>query len=197
MANVTLCGFIGANREELVRRCRAKVAKRSAPPPTEAEIDNGVPLFLDQLVEELRYGPSKTDEISKSATRHGHDLLLQGFTIGQVVHDYGNLCQSVTDLAVELAAPISTDDFRTLNRCLDNAIAGAVTEYAREQEGTRNGESHELRNLINTAIAAFEVLQTGSVGVAGRTGALVHRSLLRIRSLIDRPLAEIADAKLR
>jgi hypothetical protein len=32
------------------------------------------------------------------------------------VHEYGDVCQSITDLAVELGAPISTDDFRTLNR---------------------------------------------------------------------------------
>jgi hypothetical protein len=29
---------------------------------------------------------------------------------------------------VALTSPISTEDFRTLNRCLDDAIAGAVTE---------------------------------------------------------------------
>ena len=87
MANITLYDFIGENRDELIRRCRAKVAKRTVPPPTEAEITNGVPLFLDQLVKELRQGPSKADEIKKSAVKHGHELLLQGFTIGQVVHD--------------------------------------------------------------------------------------------------------------
>jgi hypothetical protein len=41
--------FVDAHREEIVRRCRAKVASRSVPPPTEAEIDHGVPVFLDQL----------------------------------------------------------------------------------------------------------------------------------------------------
>ena len=203
MANITLYDFIDGNRDELVRRCRAKVAKRSAPPPTEAEVEHGVPLFLDQLVEELHHGPSKTHQISKTAMEHGHDLLLQAFTIGQVVHDYGDICQSVTDLAVELAAPISTDDFRTLNRCLDDAIASAVTQYAHEQDLTRGGESHELRNLIDTAITAFEMLQTGNVGIGGSTGAVVHRSLMAIRAALvdrpraDRPLAGIADTKSR
>jgi hypothetical protein len=41
-----------------------------------------------------------------------------------------------------------------------------------------------LRNLLYTAITAFEALQTGSVGIAGSTGSLVHRSLLAMRSLI-------------
>jgi hypothetical protein len=195
MANVTLYEFITANRDELIRRCRAKVAKRSAPPPTDREIDHGVPLFLDQLVEELRHGPSQSHEISKSAVKHGRDLQLHGFTLSQVVHDYGDICQSITDLAVELAAPISTDDFRTLNRCLDDAIAGAVTEYAREQEAARNEQSDELRNLIDSAITAFEVLQTGNVGVAGSTGAVVLRTLMAIRAFVDRPVGVAADTE--
>ena len=120
--------FIQIHREEIIKRCRAKVATRSVPPPTAAEIDHGVPLFLDQLVAALRGGGAKqTTEITQSAVLHGRELLLQGFTVSQVVHDYGDVCQSVTDLAMEMNAPISTDDFRTLNRCLDDAIAGAVT----------------------------------------------------------------------
>jgi len=190
MAKITLDEFIGINREELILRCRAKVATRSAP-PTDAEIDHGVPLFLDQLVDELRHGPSKTHEISKGAVQHGRDLLEQGFTVSQVVHGYGDVCQSVTDLAVETNAPISTEDFRTLNRCLDDAIAGAVTEYSRVQDVTRDGGSEGLRNLADTAITAFEVLQSGSVGIGGSTGGLLHRSLKAIRALADRPAAGI------
>lgn len=193
MANITLFEFIGANRDELIGRCRAKVAKRSAPPSTEAEITHGVPLFLEQLCDELRHGPSKTYAISKSAMAHGRELLLKGFTISQLVHDYGDICQSITDLAVELKAPISTEDFRTLNRTLDDAIAGAVTEYAHDQDVTRDGESQQLHNLTDTAIAAFEVLQAGKVGVAGSTGAMVLRSLMGIRAALgDRKPATAA-----
>jgi len=187
MADVALEVFITENRNEIIERCRAKVSSRSSPPPTRAEIDQGVPLFLDQLVQELRNGPSESHPITRGAVRHGHDLLLQGFTVGQVVHDYGDICQSVTDLAVELKIPISAQDFRTLNRCLDDAIAGAVTEYSREQEVGRNGDSHELRTLSDAAITAFEVLQEGNVGIGGSTGALVHRSLMSIRALANRP----------
>jgi hypothetical protein len=191
---MTLYDFIGAHRDELIARCRAKVAKRSAPPPTDAEIDHGVPMFLDQLCEELRHGPSKTHEISNSATKHGHDLLVKGFTISQVVHGYGDVCQSLTDLAVKLSAPIGTDDFRTLNRCLDDAIAGAVTEYARAQDVTRDGEAGELSRLTTTAITAFEVLRTGNVGVGGSTGTVVLRSLWAISGLADRFRTKVAPS---
>ena len=93
--------FIAINREEIIGRCRAKVATRSMPPPTDAEIDHGVPVFLDQLVDALRLGLTSSPEIGRSAVQHGHDLLLQGFTVSQVVHDYGDVCQSITELAVE------------------------------------------------------------------------------------------------
>ena len=59
-------------------------------------------------------------------------ISLQGFTVSQVVHDYGDVCQSITDLALQLNAPINVEDFRTLNRCLDDAIASAVTEHTDE-----------------------------------------------------------------
>ncbi len=180
-----------------------KVATRSAPPSTEAEIDHGVPVFLDQLVDALRLGLTSSPEIGRSAVQHGHDLLLQGFSVSQVVHDYGDICQAITELAVEMNVPISTDDFGTLNRCLDDAIAGAVTEYGRERnQSTLDGETargserlgflaHELGNLINTAIIAFEVLKTGNVGVAGSTGTVLHRSLMGLRALIGRSRAEV------
>ena len=194
--------FIAVHRDEIIQRCRAKVAARSVPPPTDVEIDHGVPVFLDQLRNALRLREVTSPEIGRTAIKHGHDLLLQGFTVSQVVHDYGDVCQAITELAVELNAPISTDDFRTLNRCLDDAIAGAVTEYGRERnqsildETARGNEragflAHELRNLLNTAIVAFEVLQTGNVGLGGSTAKVVHRSLLGARSLIRQSLAEV------
>jgi len=195
--------FIAVHRDEIIRRCRAKVATRSIPPPTEAEINHGVPVFLDQLRDALLLGELTSPAINRSAIKHGHDLLRQGFTVSQVVHDYGDVCQAITELAVELNTPIRTEDFRTLNRCLDDAIAGAVTEYGRERNQSGiNGESargnerlgffaHELRNLLNTAMLAFEVLKTGNVGVAGSTGTVLHRSLMASRALITRSLAEV------
>ena len=199
--------FVTRNREEIIRRCRAKVATRAVPPPTEAEIDHGVPLFLEQLVSALRSGGSSSPDIGRSAILHGHDLLRQGFTVSQVVHDYGDVCQSVTELAVEMNVPIGTDDFRTLNRCLDDAIAGAVTEYGRERnQSTLDGETargterlgyfaHELRNLLNTSLLAYEVLKSGKVGVAGNTGKVLHRSLIAARELIGRSLMEVRLTK--
>jgi|SRR5580765_3176108 len=199
--------FIAINREEIIRRCRTKVAARSVAAPLEAAVAHGVPVFLEQLVDALRGRLLSNPEIARSALQHGHELLLQGFTVSQVVHDYGDVCQAITELAVEGNASITTDDFRMLNRCLDDAIAGAVTEFGREQnrstldeETTRGNEragfvAHEMRNLLNTAILAFEVLKTGNVGVGGSTGTVLHRSLMGARALTGRSLAEVRLAQ--
>src|SRR5476649_2150152 len=171
--------FITVNRAEIIRRCRAKVATRSEPASTAAEIDHGVQMFLDQLLEELRHGPSADFDIAKTATKHGHDLRAQGYTVSQVVHDYGDICQAVTELAIERQAAISTADFKTLNRCLDDAIAGAVTEFEggrpSDREGTPQGPRREAvaRDLLKTiqvSKAAFDAIRSGRVGVAGSTG---------------------------
>jgi hypothetical protein len=53
---IMLYEFIAVNRDEIIRRCRAKVASRSVPPPTKVDIDHGVPVFLDQLGNALRLG---------------------------------------------------------------------------------------------------------------------------------------------
>jgi signal transduction histidine kinase len=195
--------FVATNREELIRRCRAKVEVRSVPPPTPAELEFGVPRFLDQLVDALRSHLGSNLAIHRSAAQHGRDLQLQGFTVSQVVHDYGDVCQSITDLAVETGARISVGDFRILNRCLDDAIASAVTEYGRERPPLSADVStpsdrerfgflvHEIRNLVNTATVAFEVLNTGNVGVSGSTGAVLKRSLSGLRDLINRSVAGV------
>jgi hypothetical protein len=79
--------FIAINREEIIGRCRGKVATRLVRQPAPAEIDHGVPVFLDQLVSALRHPDESSQEIGRTALLHGHDLLREGFTVSEVVHD--------------------------------------------------------------------------------------------------------------
>ncbi len=195
--------FVIANRDAIIERARARVAARSFPKPSEIELTNGIPVFLDQLGAALRLAQSSDvvdhDEIRKTAARHGLDLLRMGLTVAQVVRDYGDVCQAITDLAVEQHAAISPEDFRTLNLCLDDAIAEAVTEYGRQREGAieargteRLGHlAHELRNMLNTASMSYEMIRVGQVAAGGSTGAILGRSLMGLRDLIDRSLAEV------
>ena len=192
--------FIKSNRGDILARTRAMVAMRSAPRPTEEEMTKGVPLFLEQLVARLRgEEPSSSGDLRATATLHGSEMLRGGFTVGQVVQDYGDVCQVVTELAIELSAPITTEEFRTLNSCLDMATAEAVTEYERQRDQTvlKQGTerldllAHDLRTVLHSAVIAFEILKRGSVGIGGSTGAVLGRSLSGLRNIIDGALAEV------
>jgi signal transduction histidine kinase len=195
--------FIALHRNDIVARTRARVRGRPWPSVSSREIEHGVPLFLTQLSETLRLEATPTpffsDAIGSSATRHGAELLAAGFTVAQVVHDYGDICQAVTELAAEQQAPITVEEFHTLNRCLDTAIAEAVTEHTRLTSQKRSEEevehlgkaTHELRDLLNGALLAFHALKRGTVAINGTTGAVLGRSLTSLQSLVDRMLAEV------
>jgi signal transduction histidine kinase len=213
--------FLSNNRDELIARCKRKVAGRPRRKATDQQLAHGVPLFLDQLTRTLAAeeeddaatsvaisGPSGGDaralsEIGVSATAHGKELLLLGYSVDQVVHDYGDLCQAITDLAFERDAPFAVVEFRTLNRCLDNAIADAVTEFSFQRDAQLSlqqlaGEKqrlgflvHELRNALGTATLAVRALELGNMAVSGATGAVLKRSLSTLGLLISRATAEV------
>ena len=214
-------GFLSKNREELIARCAAKAAgrqRRGLPAPP---VGNGIPLFLDQLTRTLEAeatgdvamgsqlsGPPGGDRAALSpmgvgATAHGKELMSLGYTVDQVVHDYGDLCQAITDLAVERDAPFSIEEFRTLNRCLDNAIADAVTEFSRQADGAAADRSafaqnerlgvlvHELRNLVQAAKMSFMALESGRVAIGGATSAVLGRSLDGLSRVLADAMAEV------
>jgi signal transduction histidine kinase len=195
--------FIVANRDAIISRTRERVGDRPWPSVSAREIEYGVPLFLTQLAETLRLEatdtPFPTTAIGSTAARHGAELLEAGFNVSQVVHDYGDICQAVTELAVERKAAITVAEFHTLNRCLDTAIAEAVTEHARLTAQTESADeverlgnaAHELRDVLNTALLAFHMLRKGTVGIGGGTGAVLGRSLMSLREVVDRTLSEV------
>jgi len=217
--------FLDTHRAELIARCRAKVALRPIRSTIPAQQDHGIPLFLDQLIRTLRVEqtsvalrtriepgvtrfaratppPTDTSEIGVTAMRHGLELARHGFTVDQVVHDYGDLCQAVTELASEKQMSIDVCEFKTLNRCLDDAIAGAVTEFCYQRDAALTDQSllvsdertrvllRELENHVQTATLAMAAVKTGNVGLHGATGSILGLSLVAMRTLIARSLAD-------
>jgi len=195
-----LLDFINANRAELVARTRARIATRLGPSPSERDLESGVPFFLDELAEMLGDRPSSyAGGIKQSAASHGAALLARGYTVAQVVLDYGDICQAVTEMAHATNAPITTDEFQTLNRCLDNSIAEAMTEYTRlRDQSVAHGEAersgvfaHELRNKLSTALLSYQALKSGHSPMNGSVSAVLGRSLKGMTTLLDRVLVEV------
>lgn len=201
-----MSGFIALHRRDLMQRCADKIAKRGLRPGQFLR-GRGIAVFISQLRRTLeaeeRDEPSESlrisgaaggdttavSEMGASATEHGRQLLELGFTVNQVVHGYGDICQAVTDLAVELEVTFPAHEFRTLNWCLDNAIASAVTAFSHSREAVVGAETranarerHEvlfqsMRNSLACASYAAEALELGNLPITGSTGSILKRSL--------------------
>ena len=203
-----LLDFLRENRDELIARARVRVASRPAPRANAVEMEKGIPIFLTQLTEIFRLetmGNGNGEDpgaLGKTAAMHGAELLKNGYTVAQAINDYGDICQVVTQLAGEMKAKITVEEYNTFNRCLDDAMANAVSEYLRGREQMISAEeverlgvlAHEQRNLLSAAMLAFQVLRSGSVGMDGSTSAVLGRSLIALRDLTDRSLAEVRFA---
>jgi hypothetical protein len=208
--------FLTANHDELINRCKVMAGRRFEPHVTSGATDHGAPLFLRQLAATLvreqgsdrpesadTPSPERRNEIGTSAALQGADLLRLGYSIEQVVHCYGDMCQSVTGLAIEKSMPISTDEFRTLNRCLDNAISEAVAAFGTANQTLIDAQAlnnlparlaafvAEERRLVDIAIQSYAVIRSGSVGVSGATGNLLSHALEELQTLIERTPPEI------
>jgi hypothetical protein len=210
--------FLTENRQELIRRCEAKVKLRDTPAVGALQTKRGVPDFLTQLGEALRgrrespvaeeslgspAAKHAAQEGNRTAAHHGKQMHEEGYTVDQVVHDFGDVCQAITELAKERGASVTVEEFRILNRMLDNAIADAVSSYEgnRDRSIRAHGDldlherlgilAEKQRNCVNTALRALAVLKTGDAGLRGATGSLLEDSLLELRELIDKSHPEL------
>ena len=213
--------FLSNNADDLIRRCIDKVNKRPQRNASVEQLRTGIPMFLEQLTKTLqadeRLGAAAAMQISgasggdenddsemgATAAAHGAELLALDYTVDQVVHDYGDLCQAITDLAVERDAPFSANEFRTLNRCLDNAIASAVTEFSFQRDCAMSDRHasetnerlgflmHELRNSLSVATMAVAAMEAGQLSISGATGALLKRGHAAMQRLINLSLEDV------
>jgi hypothetical protein len=195
--------FLLSNRDELIRRCKAKVRDRDASRATSPELERGVPLFLRQLDEALQRRAGASMESSRTAALHGKQSQEEGHTVDQVVHDYGDICQAITELAREKNASITVDEFQILNSLLDNAIADAVSAYERNRDSSISAQgdpdlhqrmgalAEEQRRHLDTALKALGALKLGNIGLMGATGTLLEDSLISLRDLIEKSLPEL------
>lgn len=218
--------FLVTNENEILRMTEQKSLILAGVRPSSNQLKKGLPIFYRQLLEVLLKNQAATSvnsDMAAAATRndepamaeasgrpedaavavsaglHGTELLRLGYTLSHVVHAYGAMCQSITELATAKEVNISAAEFHELNQCLDVAIAGAVTEYQsirntqlRIQEVEHLGFlAHELRNALATVKLSFQLIRNGTVGFSGNTGQVLERGLSRMDELIDRSLTEV------
>ncbi|WP_374585918.1 sensor histidine kinase [Pseudoduganella sp.] len=206
--------FITSNRDWLLNRCKQYRAARTRA-GTDERTDQGISLFLDQLAESLRLELAGQEQHSSEhisgnnlgipsqftvgsvAAVQGRAMQELGFTVSDVVHSYGDICQAIVERALQQALSIGVAEYRLLNRCLDNAIASAVAEfsYQRDASAASHRDSaenqrlatlgNELRNQLGTATLAVAALKARELPLGGTTGTILERSLLSLGRLVD------------
>jgi signal transduction histidine kinase len=196
--------FLITNRKKIIALAVEKTAGIAENRPTSAESELGLPRLYDHLIVEMKResqgSPKRSAKnFGPNTTRlHGKELSRLGYTVSQVVHGYGVLCQAVTEYAVTTKAAITSAEFSAFNLFLDVAIADAVAGYT-EFSNTASADStkrigmlvHELRNSMTAAIIAHSMIKDGTVGIGGNTSALLERNLNRMRDILDRSFAEV------
>jgi signal transduction histidine kinase len=69
-------------------------------------------------------------------------------------------------------------------------ISDSMTDRSRGESLPHEFLAHEVRNLVNVAVLAFEALRTTGRGVAANEGQILRRSLNDLRTLINRSLSD-------
>ena len=222
-----LLDFLEKNQSDILVRTEKKTLELAGVRPSSYQLKRGLPIFFQQLLGVLRLQKKGIDsdpdkmanaaaasnepalaaasghpgeaEVARQAGLHGLELLRLGYTLSHVVHAYGAMCQAITEVAVAKDMHFASGEFRDLNRCLDVAIAGAVTEFQslrNTQNMNREIENlgflaHELRNALATVNISLQLIKTGTVGFGGSTGRVLDSGLIRMEDLIARSLTEV------
>ena len=221
--------FLLENQKEILALTENKSRELAGILISTVQLKKGLPVFYAQLItvlklEQLKIGTSANKsamseaacasnepalamasghpgdvELAKSAAIHGGELMELGYTLSHVVHAYGHMCQAITEVAAIKQHSFTSHEFHDLNRCLDVAIAGAVTQFQSlrdHKDMNREVEhigmlAHELRNCLTNISISIQVIKSGTVGLGGSTAKLLDDDLKRLNTIIERSLTEV------
>jgi hypothetical protein len=107
--------FISAHREEIISRSWAK----SDVPLSSSDVI-AYSVFLDQLSDQLRTGLT-------TPARFEHRMDRREVTASHTIwQHYCDVREAITELALDMKAPVTVDEFYQLDRCVDDAISHAI-----------------------------------------------------------------------
>ncbi len=206
-SKVLLLDLLIAERPAIVAICAEKIAEISEVKDSTSESAERLSILYDGLTAAMATEDTPSGETAAMRIAQKHSAMIVarksmqvGFTVSQVVHGYGALCQSITQFAMEHASEVITArDFQRLNYFLDVAIAETVTEFNKiERDNLAHEElerlgflAHELRNALSNATMAHQLIKSGVVGLGGSTNRVLEKALHRMKDIIDQSLTEV------
>ena len=181
IVGVPLHAFLEAHRLEILDRCIGKImASSPAAADRVAELTNDLPACYDALIGALRRDQGLP--AGGPPPDHGKQRFRLGFDVQATVHDFGALCEAITDASMAHDQTISTREYQILNQSLDTDA---------ERTSHLGFIAHELRNALSAAMMSFQMMRSGKVSFAGTTAGVLERSHRRLRELVDKLLVDV------
>jgi signal transduction histidine kinase len=190
---VALHEFMAQHREELFGLVNDDL-QRSAP---DGDLAGAVLALIDEMIAALQreaglHVDSPLPGRSATAKWLGGRRQARGYAISKIAEDIGAISKRLGELGARHGLSFEAKEYQVFNECIDTASASALEEYSSQDREHREEEelervglvAHELRNTLAGARMSFAVLQLGEVGVRGKTGQVLDRSLRRLESLV-------------
>lgn len=198
---VVLHEFMAGHRAQLLERALESLRPRD-PGSTDDQLLDGIPAVFDMMVANLRQNagvpavPASPEQVGANVGRSRQ----QGRSeIGLVVYGIGAISNAVGTVGSELGLSFDAEDYRVFNQMIDASTASAIEEYSTLERAERRLEharivgflAHELRNALSVAQLSYASLKRGELGINGRTGQILGRSLSSMQDLIRQTMAAV------
>jgi signal transduction histidine kinase len=159
------------------------------------ELVDHLPGFIEQLALKLRNRHAV--DAAEIAEDHGAQRLALGFSLDSVVREYGAMRVAILAVAKSAGITISSHEYEVIFDTVISAIAGAVSEYARQRDAEMQRQAtehfafvaHELRNPLSSAILALTSLEKRNLlDMSDRATKALDHGLRSVHELIDHSL---------
>ena len=207
---VALAVVLREQKIAVVARWKADVSDLAGAAGLDAStLRDHIPQFLDEMIAAI----ASCNELAVvgrsglgSPLEHGSQRLAAGFNIKELVVEYNILRGAVFDVAEQAGLRLTADEYHVINHIIDDAVAGAVDIFAREQASERQRQreehlafvAHDVRTPLN-AISLIATVVSEELGPEARELAemlrALQRNVERIEKLVQRILKESHDQK--
>ena len=194
--------LLAARQSEILNRWMEQVRGTLAPESiSHIELVDHMPDFLASMIAAMRIDTGSTAPVvtdpPAAAAEHGEHRLRLGFSLDEVVREYGALADAVIAAAKNAGHDPTTRELQVLFAFVVSGMAGAVTEYAAQRDAELQRQAnahfafvaHELRNPLTAATSSLEALRFLNLVPADHVSVdRLDRSLRRATELVDQSL---------
>lgn len=194
---MNLADYIESNKQRLIERWRRYAIERLSLKLENSELVNHLPLFIDELVALLRSPPSGRPSI-ESARQHGEHRMRRGVDIGSLTEEMVLMGETIIELAHDDGLEPSGDEVLLLMRMIARGTAVSIGAYAAmrdrqlAEQATQHFSfiAHEIRNPLNNAHLAAQLLATDGPGDREVHLTTLNRALSHLSDLVDNSLLQ-------